>query len=130
MKAGFGILLVSVLSATCFAEQVQTRTVDWLGHRLRRPACGGAMVACYGSSIGERKYEPPEGVQTTSDGRFSFQINKESSSLLLVAGKEGLALGWKSIDNAGDLVPTIRLGKLNRFRGTVVDEVGHRRVPG
>ena len=124
MKAGFAILLVSVLSAPCFAEQVQRQTVTgWVVDYEARPV-GGAMVTCYGSSIGERKYEPPGGVQTTSEGRFSFQIDKENSSLLLVAGKAGLALGWKSIDHAGDLIPTIRLGKPNRFRATVVDEVG------
>ena len=124
MKTEFAILLVSILSAPCLAEQVRTRTVTGRVIDYQARPVGGAMVVCYSSSIGERKYEPPGGVQTTSDGRFSFQIDKENSSLLLVACKAGLALGWKSIDHADDLVPTIRLGKPNRFKGTVVDEVG------
>jgi protocatechuate 3,4-dioxygenase beta subunit len=47
----------------------------------------------------------------------------------VVAGKEGLALGWCHFIRVSELTRTIRLGKPSLFKGTIVDEAG-RPVPG
>ncbi len=88
----------------------------------------GATVVCYDVIYEHRQrvYKPPGRAQTTSDGRFSIQMEKENSHPLLVAGKDGLALGWRINYNVSESI--IRLGRPSQFKGTVVDEIG-RPVP-
>ena len=96
----------------------------------------GATVVCYELHfeqghpsffpLGQRSYQPLGRVQTTSDGRFSLQVETETS-LYLVAGKQGLALGWRGLYRGSE--STIRLGRPSLFKGAVVDEAG-RPMPG
>ena len=141
MKVGFGILLVSVLSALCFAEEVQTRTINGRVVDYQARPVQGAMVVCYGLEPGLDQLnmwdrwkanidEPLGRMKTGPDGWFSFSVAAtESFSPRVVAGKEGLALGWCHYTHSSELTPTIRLGKPSLFKGTVVDEAG-RPVPG
>ena len=100
----------------------------------------GATVVCYGlqhklgkytSSRDKRdphSYEPLGRAHTTSDGRFSLQVQTEAfSPSYLVAGKQGLALGWRETYNVSESI--IRLGRPSQFKGSVVDQAGHP-VPG
>jgi protocatechuate 3,4-dioxygenase beta subunit len=90
----------------------------------------GATVVCYKSDyeLNQRSYEHLKQVKTTSDGRFSLQVETKDSSPVLVAGKRGLSLGWWSQFTRA-IEPTIRLGRPSLFKGTVVDQAGHP-VPG
>jgi len=119
-------VLIWCLFLTVAAPGQQTKTLTFTGRVIdynARPV-KGATVVCYKFSHGQNQnsYDPLERVQTTSDGRFSFQMEKENSFRLLVAGKQGLALGWREIDNVSEFI--IRLGKPSLFKGTVVDEIG------
>ncbi|UCD27728.1 MAG: carboxypeptidase regulatory-like domain-containing protein, partial [Planctomycetota bacterium] len=136
MKAGFTILLVSVLSALCFAEQVRTRTVAGRVIDYQARPVEDALVVCYEIHyehhhsffpLGQRSYKPLGRASTNSDGRFSLLVEKETSRLYLVAGKQSLALGWKKLYRGSESI--IRLGKPSLFKGTVVDEAGFP-VPG
>jgi len=131
------VLLVSVLSTPCCAGQVQTRTVAGRVIDYQARPVEGALVVCYGLepvidqyNIWDRwkanKYEPLGCMSTKSDGRFSFRVAAtEGFSPRVVAGKDGLALGWCHYTHSSELTNTIRLGKPSLFKGTVVDEVGH-----
>ncbi|MCP4261693.1 MAG: redoxin domain-containing protein [Planctomycetes bacterium] len=122
------VLLIGIINNS-IAEEVKKitytgRVVDYNARPVE-----GATVVCYKFSHGQNQnsYDPVERVQTTPDGRFSIQVEKENSHPLLVAGKQDLALGWRQIYNVSE--PIIRLGRPSQFKGTVVDEVGHP-VPG
>ncbi len=121
------VCLCLLLCLFCPAEEVRAITVTGRVIDYQARPVEGATVACYKSAydVSKSSDQPLEPALTTSDGRFRFQVSKEYSGPLLVAGKEGLALGWSSINVASDLVPTIRLGKPSLFKGTVVDEAGH-----
>jgi hypothetical protein len=85
-----------------------------------------ATVVCYkyDYDFNQRSYEHLKQVKTTSDGRFSLQVEqRDFSSTYLVAGKQGLALGWRETYNIKDHI--IRLGRPSQFKGIVVDPAGH-----
>ncbi len=136
MKAKFAIILVSVLSYTCFAEHVRTRIVAGRVIDYRARPVEGAFVVCYDLEPGIDQYniwdrwkanvdEPLGRMSTGSDGQFSFRVAATKDfSPRVVAGKEGLALGWCHYTHSSELIPTIRLGKPRLLKGTVVDETG------
>lgn len=135
-------VLIWCLFLTVAALGQQTKTLTFTGRVIdynARPVAG-AMVVCYGlqhklgkytSSRDKRdphSYEPLGRAHTTSNGRFSLQVQTEAfSPSYLVAGKQGLALGWRETYNVRDHI--IRLGRPSQFKGTVVDQAG-RPVPG
>jgi len=127
MKVGMSILLLGLLPALCYpAGHVQMirlsgRVIDYQARPVE-----GAEVIFYGSGnlLSSREYEIRGRTETMSDGRFALEVKKEESILLLVACKPGLALGWAQIGSFEDLVPTIRLGKPDFFKGTVLDMAG------
>ncbi len=124
-------VLIWCLFLTVAAPGQQTKTLTFTGRVIdynARPV-EGATVVCYKSDyeLNQRSYEHLKQVKTTSDGRFSLQVETESSHPYLVAGKQGLALGWRQIYSVSE--PTIRLGRPSLFKGTVVDQAGHP-VPG
>jgi len=83
-------------------------------------------VVCYKSNyeLNQRSYEHLKQVKTTSDGRFTLQVETEAfSTTCLVVSKQGLALGWWSQFGRA-IEPTIRLGRPSQFKGTVVDQAG------
>ena len=136
MKTKFAILLVSILSAPCFAEQIRTRTVAGRVIDYQARPVEGAIVVCYEICfeqghhsffpLGQRSHKPLGRASSNSDGRFSLPVEKETS-FYLVAGKQGLALAWKKLYRGSE--STLRLDKPSLFKGTVVDEAG-RPVPG
>lgn len=126
--------LVLLIGITNYSTAEEVKKKNFTGRVINynaRPV-EGATVVCYKSvyELNQRSYEHLKQVQTTSDGRFSLQVEQEqkaSSSTYLVAGKQGLALGWRETYNAKN--PIIRLGRPSLFKGTVVDQAGHP-VPG
>jgi protocatechuate 3,4-dioxygenase beta subunit len=130
MKTRLSIVVLTLLASLCYpAEEVQTVTVTGCVVDYQGRPVAEATVVCYDltAKLGQRSYEPVERAQTTPDGRFSLQVETRGSYPLLVAGKRDLALAWMTIERAGGC--TIRLGRPNLFKGTVVDEAG-RPVPG
>jgi len=109
------------------AEEVQTITVTGRVVDYQARPVAGATVVCYERKGSPLSFELLGRAYTTSDGRFSLQVETEGFFTCLVAGKQGLALGWKEIERAGNT--TIRLGRPSLFKGTVMDEAG-RPVPG
>ena len=135
-------VLIWCLFLTVAALGQQTKTLTFTGRVIDHNArpVEGATVVCYGlqhklgkytSSRDKRdphSYEPLGRAHATSDGRFSLQVQTEAfSPSCLVAGKQGLALGWRETYNVRDHI--IRLGRPSQFKGTVVDSAGHL-VPG
>lgn len=123
------VLLVSFVSRSTAQE---VKKITYTGRIIdynARPV-EGATVVCYKSDyeLNQRSYEHLKQVKTTSDGRFSLQVETKDSSPVLVAGKRGLSLGWWSQFTRA-IEPTIRLGRPSLFKGTVVDQAGHP-VPG
>ena len=94
--------LVLLIGITNYSTAEEVKKKNFTGRVINynaRPV-EGATVVCYKSvyEVNQRSYEHLKQVQTTSDGRFSLQVEQEqkaSSSTYLVAGKQGLALGWK-----------------------------------
>jgi protocatechuate 3,4-dioxygenase beta subunit len=130
MKTRLSIVVLTLLASLCYpAEEVQTVTVTGCVADYQGRPVAEATVVCYDltAKLGQRNYEPVERAQTTPDGRFSLQVETRGPYPLLVAGKQDLALAWMTIERAGGC--TIRLGRPNLFKGTVVDEAG-RPVPG
>ncbi|MHC4206804.1 MAG: redoxin domain-containing protein [Planctomycetota bacterium] len=138
MKAGLWIVFLSLLpSLCCLGEQEKMMTVTGRVIDYRAQSVIGAMVVCYElepglyqNNIWDRWkaniYKPLECMSTGADGRFSFRVAvTEGFSPRVIAGKEGLALGWYHYIHKSELNPTIRLGKPSLFRGIVVDEAGH-----
>ena len=120
-------VLIWCLFLTVAALGQQTKTLTFTGRVIdynARPV-EGATVVCYKSDyeLNQRSYEHLKQVKTTSDGRFTLQVETKDSSPVLVAGKRGLSLGWWS-QFARAIEPTIRLGKPSQFKGTVVDQAG------
>jgi len=124
-------LLVSFVTFST-AQEVKKRTLTGRVIDYKARPVEGATVVCYMSDyeLNQRSYEHLKQVQTTSDGRFSLQVEQEQkafSSTFLVAGKQGLALGWRETYNVRDHI--IRLGRPSQFKGIVVDPAS-RPVPG
>ncbi|MFB0554256.1 MAG: carboxypeptidase regulatory-like domain-containing protein [Phycisphaerae bacterium] len=120
-------VLIWCLFLTVPALGQQTKTLTFTGRVIdynARPV-EGATVVCYKSDyeLNQRSYERLKQVQTTSYGRFSLQVETKDSSPVLVAGKQGLALGWWSQFGRA-IETTIRLGRPSQFKGTVVDQAG------
>jgi len=129
---GFNLCLVLLLGIINNSTAEEVKKIIYTGKVIdynARPV-EGATVVCYKSDyeLNQRSYEHLKQVKTTSDGRFSLQVETEDSSPVLVAGKQGLALGWWSQFGRA-IEPTIRLGRPSQFKGTVVDPAG-RPVPG
>ena len=139
----FAILCLGLLvSFVTLSTAQEVKKITYTGRVIdykARPV-EGATVVCYGlqnklgkytSSRDKRdshSYETLGRVRTTSDGRFSLQVQTEAfSPSYLVASKQGLALGWRETYNVRDHI--IRLGRPSQFKGTVVDQAG-RPVPG
>ena len=123
---GFNLCLVLLLGIINNSTAEEVKRIIYTGKVIdynARPV-EGATVVCYKSDyeLNQRSYEHLKQVKTTSDGRFSLQVETEDSSPLLVAGKQGLALGWREIYRGSE--PTIRLGRPSQFKGTVVDQAG------
>lgn len=126
MKARLSIILLSLLSGlSCFAGQEQAVTVAGRVVDYKADPVEGASVACYCFELklhaGRDAFELLSLAETTLDGRFSFKIKKTQQKPLLVARKQGLALGWKMA-----IVPntTVVLGRPHRMEGVVVDGAG------
>jgi len=124
--------LVLLIGITNYSTAEEVKKKNFTGRVIdynARPVAD-AIVVCYKSDyeLNQRSYEHLKQVQTTSDGRFFLQVEQKAfSSTYLVAGKQGLALGWRETYNAKN--PIIRLGRPTLFKGTVVDQAGHL-VPG
>jgi len=123
------VLLIGIINNSIAEEAKKItytgRVIDYNARPVE-----GATVVCYKSDyeLNQRSYEHLKQVKTTSDGRFSLQVQTEAfSPSYLVAGKQGLALGWRETYNVRDHI--IRLGRPSQFKGTVVDSAGHP-VPG
>ncbi|KPK86090.1 MAG: hypothetical protein AMJ81_02100, partial [Phycisphaerae bacterium SM23_33] len=92
------------------------------------PVAGAAVTACKWS----RKYHQFSGTaevitRTTSkaDGSFSFRAPAGEHWVSVVAEKDGLAIGWESLDlREGKTEATIKLDKPLVLAGAVVDEAG------
>ncbi len=129
MKRKCVLVCCLFLTATALGQQNKPFTLTGRVIDYNARPVAGATVVCYKFSHGQNQnsYGPLEHVQTTSDGRFSFQLEKENSHPLLVAYKQGLALGWRTIYNVSE--PIIRLGRPSQLKGIVVDADGYP-VPG
>ena len=130
----YSVLLLSIINSSIAEETKKITCTGKIIDYSARPV-EGAIVVCYQVQNkfnkynitwgwrSPRSYEPIGRVKTTPDGRFSIQGKEKTFSIsYLVAGKPGLALGWRNIDQSGENI--IRLGKPSLLKGTVVDEVG------
>jgi protocatechuate 3,4-dioxygenase beta subunit len=117
------VLLVSTINYS-LAKETKKRTYTGRVIDYNARPVSDAIVVCYkfNHRQSQNNDDSPERLKTTSDGRFSFHVDKENSHPLLVAYKQGLALGWKETFNVSE--PIIRLGRPSMFKGTVVDETG------
>ncbi len=130
------LLLLFDIINTSIAEEV--RKITYTGRVIdykARPVAD-AEVVCYQLQYKLGQYNLSRGpfspcghecigsTRTSSDGRFFIQGQKELfSPSYLVADKQGLAIGWKNADSAGENI-IIRLGRPTQFKGIVVDEIG------
>ena len=133
----FNICLVLSLIIINISFAEETKKITCIGRVIdynARPVAD-AEVVCYQLQYKLGQYNLSRGpyspcdhecignTRTSSDGRFSIQGQKELfSPSYLVAGKPGLAIGWKNNDSAGENI--IRLGKPSQFKGIIVDEAG------
>jgi len=90
VKAGLSIILLSLLlGLCCLAEEVQTITVTGRVVDYQARPVAGAAVVCYERKGSPLSYELLGRAYTTSDGRFSLQVETEGFFTCLVAGKQG-----------------------------------------
>lgn len=78
----------------------------------------GASVAVYDWRVTEQLAL----VKTAVDGRFRCELNVPSSEVVMVARKEGLALGWKVVNEPCGT--TLILGRPRLLAGVVEDDAG------
>ena len=129
MRRKYVLVWCLFLTAAAIGQQTKPFTLTGRVIDFNARPVAGATVVCYDDMYEnyQHTYKPLGRAQTMSDGRFSIQIEKENSYPLLVAGKQGLALGWRETYNVSE--PIIRLGRVSLFKGTVVDQAGNP-VPG
>lgn len=80
--------------------------------------------------LGDTSYkaEPAQETSTKDDGLFTFETNADSNDLtgqtVILAEKEGLAIGWANWRLAENLEVEITLGEAKVMAGKIVDESG------
>ena len=80
--------------------------------------------------LGDTSYkaEPAQETSTKDDGLFTFETNADSNDLtnqtVMLAEKEGLAIGWANWRLAENLEVEITLGEAKVMAGKIVDESG------
>jgi protocatechuate 3,4-dioxygenase beta subunit len=135
-KAAFLWMCLAIVAAIVFishavAEEAKEiactgKVVDTKG----RPIAGARVILYrisydYMANTTESKLTGE--VKTTGDGVFSFKAVIESDSYpngYIVAGKEGLALGWADWEMRDNQQQDIILGEPKELSGMVVDEAG------
>lgn len=105
--------------------EISGSVVDRRGH----PAAGAEVVAAeqlYDYAAGRTRWGPASRATAGPDGRFRMDVRAERQDYInVVAGKEGLALGWQSPRFAGSSHDmTVCLGEPAILAGAVVDEAG------
>ncbi|MBN1359274.1 MAG: carboxypeptidase regulatory-like domain-containing protein [Sedimentisphaerales bacterium] len=117
LTLAFSIVLVQSLVTSGQAHIITGRVVDYLGRPVQ-----GAEVALH-EKTGRHTAEMRDEIRITDqDGRFAFTTDVSLSVLrvyVIVARKDGLALGWDLLEHIDDNV--IVLDRLCSVGGVVVD---------
>jgi len=129
-KQLFVLIAVIIFNQICSAGQLRTysrtgKVIDYRGEPVP-----GAEVVYYHYDSNFANITPLASklcdiCYTSSDGTFSFDVNKERCVSLIVVCKSGYALGWAGLNLQSELSPTIRLSKPSILKGRVVDEKGN-----